>query len=787
MSTRERLTLAAALAVALGCAAVGPLYDGRGWVLRALGAIAVVAATGLACRRGSVPLALQPLLAVVALLEYVCLVFARLTLAYGLVPTGKTVAALRALLVDGADDISRLAPPVPSTPGLVLIAVLGVGAVALVVDLVAVVAGRAALAGLPLLVLFAVPSAVRTGGVGWLPFAVGAAGWLSLLLVEGGERVSRWGTPLKSDRPTYEDATLGRVGRRIGAAALGVAVVVPAMIPGLDGRLLGGDGGDGGGTGAARTTTTYNPITRLRNDLRLPDPRTVLTYTTNDPTPDYLRLTTLDLFADAGWSASRLTGSSKDNSVKSTLPAPVGLSRGDVEVQPVRDTITIKDLDARWLPTPFPPREVKVKGPWLYDRRSETIFGIRTGTRDLAKSYTVEATRVVPDGELLDSLASPYLPIEVQPYADVPVVTPTVAAITAKVIAGQKTPYGKVAAIQRYFRSPSFSYSTSSKVAGIDSQSDLENFLVGKTGFCEQYASAMAAMIRLAKVPARVGVGFTAGTKAKDGRYVVTTSDAHAWPEAWFAGAGWVRFEPTPRTDGRATVPEYASAEAIGGPAEDGPAGPDPELGPTADNPNDGGLSDKLNNVDAVPPTSSGTGAEADEPASAGLPVGLLALVALLLLAALPWLLHGVRSRRRWGTAGPLVAWSQVCDDAVDAGHRWRAADSPRAAAEHLTLTRGIAGAPRESLERIALAAERARYARDGGGADAALRADAARVREALLAGLSPRARWRARLLPPSTLRWATSSGGTLVADGLDRFDDGWASMRRRLRMRPAS
>src|SRR2546429_299074 len=84
--------------------------------------------------------------------------------------------------------------------------------------------------GLPLLVLFAVPSAVLPGGLGWIPFVFVAAGWLSLLLVEGGDRVSRWGSPLRTDRPDrsarYDDTSLGRVGRRIGAAALGVAVVV---------------------------------------------------------------------------------------------------------------------------------------------------------------------------------------------------------------------------------------------------------------------------------------------------------------------------------------------------------------------------------------------------------------------------------------------------------------------------------------------------------------------------------------------------------------------------------
>jgi hypothetical protein len=91
--------------------------------------------------------------------------------------------------------VDALAAPVQTTAGLVLLAVLGVGALTAVVDLVAVGLQRPAAAGLPLLLLFAVPSGTVAGGVGWWPFALGAAGWLGLLLVEGGQRVTRWGSP----------------------------------------------------------------------------------------------------------------------------------------------------------------------------------------------------------------------------------------------------------------------------------------------------------------------------------------------------------------------------------------------------------------------------------------------------------------------------------------------------------------------------------------------------------------------------------------------------------------
>jgi transglutaminase-like putative cysteine protease len=78
-----------------------------------------------------------------------------------------------------------------------------------------------------------------------------------------------------------------------------------------------------------------------------------------------------------------------------------------------------------------------------------------------------------------------------------------------------------------------------------------------KAGYCQHFAGAMAGMLRMLGVPARVAVGFTSGT-LDDGTWVVTDHDAHAWVEVWFAGIGWIPFDPTP---GRGTLGgEYSIA-----------------------------------------------------------------------------------------------------------------------------------------------------------------------------------------------------------------------------------
>jgi hypothetical protein len=77
----------------------------------------------------------------------------------------------------------------------------------------------------------------------------------------------------------------------------------------------------------------------------------------------------------------------------------------------------------------------------------------------------------------------------------------------------------------------------------------MEEFLFDtKAGFCEQFAGSYAAMARAIGLPTRVAVGFTPGEQdaSEPDTYHVQGKHAHAWPEVYFAGVGWVPFEPTP-------------------------------------------------------------------------------------------------------------------------------------------------------------------------------------------------------------------------------------------------
>jgi protein-glutamine gamma-glutamyltransferase len=123
------------------------------------------------------------------------------------------------------------------------------------------------------------------------------------------------------------------------------------------------------------------------------------------------------------------------------------------------------------------------------------------------------------------------------------------------------SPYEATLLIERWFRSSGrFRYEEHPPAP--TSNPPLVDFVeVSKAGYCQHYAGAMAVMLRMLGIPARVAVGFTSGTW-KAGVWTVTDHQAHAWVEAWFAGFGWMTFDPTPGRGSLSAVYTLASDSA---------------------------------------------------------------------------------------------------------------------------------------------------------------------------------------------------------------------------------
>lgn len=776
----NRLTVSAATATVLASVAMYPLMVTTRWFWLGIGSVIVAAAIGTLTRLRALPAVLCFLAALAGLFLYLNALFAGPESFFRVVPTTASVHHLAWLVTRAQAEIAKYAPPVPASQGILLLTTAGTGFVAACTDLVAVRLRRPAVAGLPLLVLFCVPltTSARPGGFGSaVVFCLGITGYLALLSAEGRERVRLWGRlvrpwPGGSVSRGPDTRQLAAAGRRIGFAAVVLALLVPLFLPGLKHRQLIASNGTGGGRGYTGSLSLPQPLVQMNQQLRAPHPQTVLTYRSNSTTtPAYLQIYVLGRLGTNNWSMAPPSATSALG--KGLLPSVPGLSAA-IPAIGVRETISLgRNLSSsshqeNYLPVPYAPRSVTIPGDWRVDPNSLTVLG--AGTPLAGLQYSVTSKNVAPSPQQLRRAAVP--PASESGYLVVPSAFRPLLPLTERITAGRTSRYAQAVALQQWFTRPgNFTYTLN--VSQPRDASALLTFLTRtKRGYCQQFAFAMAVMARLLGIPSRVVVGYTQGTYQGNGNWAVRTSDAHAWPELYFTGAGWLRFEPTPSGSSGQAGQATASPPPYSYPA---PAGGVPALLPTtapntgAAHPSTGprnGLNAKLRRL---------TGAEGPGSArrnTAPLSVVLIIVAVLAVAAVAPRTARSLTRRRRWlrasGDAGLAhAAWAELRDDLADHRIAWRASESPRALAHRLAGTLDLGQEQRAALDRIAFAEERARYA-SSPLASAGLRADVTTVRRAVAASCRPRTRWAATVLPASvvTPTWAA------LQNALDVF--GW-------------
>jgi transglutaminase-like putative cysteine protease len=772
----QRLTLAAAAATIAASLSVYPLVSGWLWFWEGAFAVAAAALAGGLTRLRPLPALVSAVAGLAAVLLYLNVLFAGSRSFGRVIPTGASLAHLWRLARLGLDETGRFAPPAPASHSILLLTVTGIGVVAVATDLLAVRLRRPAVAGLPLLVLFCVPltTDAHQGIFGAMTvFCLGIAGYLALLAVDGRERLRLWGRlvtvwhrghdPATPQRAAPNTKELAAAGRRIGLAAVVIALFIPLLVPGLrNHKLFSGGGGGGGGL-----VTLPNPLVQMNSQLHRSDPVNVLSYRTTDPNPQYLQVYVLSNLTPQTWTLAPTSGVAVHDG---KLPRTPGLS-GHTDTSTRTTGITLaKGLTsgprtASFLPLPYPARTVQVPGDWRSDPRTLTMFSAQSLS---GLSYSVISREVAPTEEQLQA-AGPLPASITNNYLSVPSAFLPLAKLAQRVTKGQTTGYGEAVALQRWFvNSGKFSYSLD--VSEPATAKGLINFLTKqRQGYCQQFAFAMAVLARLLDIPSRVAVGYTAGTALGHGRWEVKTSDAHAWPELYFQGAGWLRFEPTPTgTGGQATAnqPAYTLPPQLAGPGGT-PGAPTPtaSVGASGTAPKNPGALAKLNHL-------NGGSAAGGIKHGSSVPVGPLVAVVAGLVLITPRSVRSLTRRRRWLAATDdrrraQAAWLELLDDLTDHQVSWSPSESPRALASRVATAFRLAPAGADALTRVAHAAERARYAREP--ADSAtLRSDIDVVRRAIAAGSGRPARWHARLMPTSALAPVRAA----VQHALDVF--GW-------------
>jgi transglutaminase-like putative cysteine protease len=255
-----------------------------------------------------------------------------------------------------------------------------------------------------------------------------------------------------------------------------------------------------------------------------------------------------------------------------------------------------------------------------------------------------------------------------------------VADLAADVTSTTSSNYEAAIALQDWFRSD-FEYSLG--VQSGHGSNAIESFLNERVGYCEQFAATYAAMARTLDIPSRVAVGFTPGILGDDGWYSVLGKNAHAWPELWFDGIGWVAFEPTP---GRG-APGAEAYTAVPPQQDDTPQGvPSGGIDPDAV-PNPTTPSAVVPSRTTLPNTGPNNIPQFDDPdldfGGAGAPPPgdssgsgspfpfLIVLAVLAIVFAAPWVVRHLRARatRSHGSTERVQrAWTRARGSAEQAG-----------------------------------------------------------------------------------------------------------------------
>ena len=597
------------------------------------------------------------------------------------------------VLLERAIEQAQLAAPVTVDAVEFPLLPLLLGVVALLLaDLVSVALSRPALVALPALVVITVPVVVLTDTLPQRAPVLTAIAYAALLAAQHAGELAAWSAARPRGRGWAAAAATS-------AVALIVAVVLTPVLP---------TRGEGvvvaSGSGAGDRVNLENPIADLKRDLQPSNTDTVMSVTVSgERPPTYIRTTVLDVYSGERWEPGERTLVA-GNAVDGRLPLPNG--QADTGLTDAWQ-FSAQGLDSPWLPMPFPARSAVAPGFYYddstldaYNFEGGSVAGTRWSAEALNPGWKAAALRDAgdPTGPTLERWTA--LPDDeaLGPVAD----------LARDLTRGAGTPYDQAVALQQWFqRDGGFTYSL--EVPAGNDEDSLVAFLepTGRVGYCEQFSASMAVMARSLGIPARVAVGFLSGTFVPtiDGvgnRWDFSGRDLHAWPELYFPGSGWVRFEPTPAAR-TGQPPAWTEGVRQGGARQDPSPTPTPQATAEPRTP------------DAVDPTRAPAAAEEEQPADevGTAPAqelltwvrdhvrGLLALALLALVMGALGIPAWIRSRRRAARRSAAAhgdveaAWKELLDHARDLGIATDPDATVRRNAQLLNLRMGVPHADR--------------------------------------------------------------------------------------------
>jgi transglutaminase-like putative cysteine protease len=734
------VAVAALVTIGVPLGGLSPFVRGDGWWMAAMAMATICVTASWAVRAAGLRPAFGIIAAFVVWVVASQTFFAPGTAILGIVPTPETIGTLMTGFLDAGTQIQVQTIPADPVGSLVQLIAMACGLVAILAD-AAIVARFPAFVGVLALGLFIVPSAVQARDVDVVRFVATTASYLLLL----------WLAARTDGRPSRQGAAT-RAGRSpltalaLGSAVVVCALVIPAITPGLSSQAFADS------RSAGRVPSIYgagiDPVIQLGQDLRRTTPILSLSYVTTADEPLYLKMVDLIDFSTGTWQPAVSAGGAVEQ-----LPSPVGLADA-VERSTVTTDMSIEGLRSEWLPLPSPATALDDAGRgWRADADTGVVTLPESRNDSRGDDYTVDSLVVTPTAEQL-AAAGTTVPDGLNPLLELPADLPDIVSdVATEVTAGATSNYDRAVALQSYFTSGEFDYSTETPVEGSFDGSNaqaLAAFLEVKSGYCVHFAASMATMARVLGIPSRIAIGYfpsAAATRYIDGepQYEVLTDQLHSWPELYFEGIGWLPFEPTPSLGisvPEYTLPAYAEQDA----ASEAAAPQATDVTPT---------SQARDDVDPAAEASTG-----ETRSLAQLQGWLTALVVALGVGILGLVPAAVRHGRRRRSLASIdssdrpatQAWNELVNFARDYGIEVSRGDTPALFAGRLQTLRRI---PRADVDLVRRAVEREQFSdlrgsRASASERASVRAAVLSIEGSISGEADPSVRRKARLLPAS-------------------------------------
>ncbi len=274
-------------------------------------------------------------------------------------------------------------------------------------------------------------------------------------------------------------------------------------------------------------------------------------------------------------------------------------NNSNLRYDPEKDELTYSTLNGRW-PGSFefvsathsatlylPPQPVWISqaGEIEYSKNPDGVIDLSTfrsnPSLDPGQVYQVDAMVVNATQAQLKKAGTQYPEWVLERYLVLPgSITTRTRQLAADITSGAETPYDKTVAITDYLRK-NIEYTETIQDELPDDQEIMDWFLFDyKQGFCNYYATAEVILLRAIGIPSRWVVGYAQGEAYRDitasGNvenidFVVRQRNAHAWPEVYFPGIGWVEFEPTASEPDILRIPGITEDETGSIPLSDTP------------------------------------------------------------------------------------------------------------------------------------------------------------------------------------------------------------------------